>query len=428
MTENEVSLQEVLTMYVTVWTEARGYWYGSGILEMAAHTKLRSCFFLIDGYDLCDLFYPRSLTRDQHYEAINKLWWEFFALCKKETMPFNISAAIAPGSAYEIIALAQGKVQQDILAFKAAETGEKMSLDDFRRDLNRAWASYLNLQPFLTGQVAKRFGRLIELYNTGRFTEFSQVLKLTTLPEDFNLRESSREWPEFDYDKGMKAFNARRPGLDLSNMVDTYHLMTGIAVMRNFSSEDRIYVVSHSGHTLGAWSESWLSKPDDSPVRSSLAANIFVTSIVKHDGDLVKARNFAIEGSNVCQNVINELERIPEVGQFKEANRETRERMRAESRKVAIPQRALAAISYWKQRFARDLRWRRNGIQQPVDYGLAAQLVADGEYRRQLTESANLKAKQVFAELLKKGILNVNTAFIPEDPACVEILNWLQER
>lgn len=435
--EDKVLLNKVFTLYLNVENHFRSYKTAKYSLDRILKDEPEYHLVFIDAYDVCDLLYPKEvMERDILYDVINKLWLEFFALCKRrEYIPFDIQVTIPPAAAYEIIEFAHNRIIPMKKGFMPKK--KTMKLKEWIDSLNNNWRKYSEIKYFLNEiKVVEDTKKFMNLYDDKKLVGFSNLIKDKTTFSKAKTMDDIKEQVgnEIDYQKGVKSFNNRRPHRPFPNEIDMRNLVTCIAYIKSLpiGYKNLIFISSQSGHTLAGWNDSWNLKFSDSPIKASLSENILITSIIREKGNIEVARDFTVEGQCMSRDIMEGFKTIPEIeGYVKESNLKERKRMRnkysSEKTEVKIPSRTLSKIEEWNERFERTkMSIVTPPTERELDYEIAERLLRDETYRKELTEEASHNARKMFSILEKQGILDINRVFIPEDLKSEEVLTWLR--
>ena len=434
--EDKVLLSKAFTLYLKVENHFRSYRTAKYSLDRILRDKPKYHLVFIDAYDMCILLYPKEVTGGgMLYDAVKKLWLEFFALCKREEIPFDIQVCIPPAAAFEIIQLAHTHIMpmaDGVMPKKIA-----MKLEDWINNRNKNWRKYSEIEYFLNKiKVVEDLKKIISLYDDKKLVGFSNLIKDKTIFSKAktmdNIKEQVRN--EIDYQKGVRSFNIRRPDRPLPNEIDMRNLVTCVAYIKSLpiNHKDLVFISSQSGRTLGGWKYSWNLEFFDSPIRATLSENILTTSIIREKGDIEAARDFTVEGQCISRDILEGFKTIPEIERYvKESNLKERKWMRnkysSEKTEIKIPLRTISKIEEWNNKFERTkMPIVTPPTERKPDYEIAERLLRDETYRKKLTEEASHNARTMFSILEQQGILDINRVFIPEDPKSEEVLTWLR--
>ena len=435
--EDKISINKVFALYLSVESHYRSYQAAKYTLDKILKYEPKSHTVFMDAYDVCNLIYPKSIMiGDNHYDIVKQLWLEFFALCNMEEIPFKIQTVIPPAATYEILEFAYERIVPIQEGFVLKK--KTIELKKWLEAINKNWREYTQIEPFLHGNKVDDYVRKLKnLYSNSKMVEFSELIKRKDVfrkaktMNDLQVQVSE----EIDFSKGINSFGERRPYKPLSNEIDMRNLVTCVAYKKSVPKKNKHseLITSHSGHTLGGWSDSWTANISDSPIRASLSENIVVTSIIRKKGDIEEARDFTVEGAILCRNIMRDLQTIPEIENYvKEKSRNKRNKMRNKFRRdnihVGILPRCCVNIEEWQHEFVRTkISEEQHSVQKKLDYNIAEQLLRDETYRRKLANQASYNVKKMFSELDRQQILSFDMLFIPEDQKCLEVLNWLEE-
>jgi len=244
--EDKVLLSKAFTLYLNVENHFRSYRTAKYSLDRILRDEPEHHLVFIDAYDMCDLLYPKGVMgSDMLYDVVKKLWVEFFALCKREEIPFDIQVSIPPAAAFEMIELAHTRIMP--MEERVMPKEKTMKLEDWINNLNKNWRKYSEIEYFLDKiKVDDNVRKFISLYDDEKLVGFSNLIKDKTIFSKAKTMDDIKEQVgnEIDYQKGAKSFNNRRPHRPFPNEIDMTNLVTCVAYIKSLpigSEGSRIY-------------------------------------------------------------------------------------------------------------------------------------------------------------------------------------------